>query len=182
MSKVYVCMAQGLEEVECLAVVDILRRGGVDVTLASMGEELMVTGSHNIAIQADCMWSKEACGECDAIFLPGGMPGTAHLAEHEELGEMLQKFKEAGKVLAAICAAPSVLGKYHCLEGKRATCYPGWEDKLLGAEHTGEGVVRDGNVVTGRGLGFAIDEGLELLNVLVSEEVSAKVRDAIQHP
>lgn len=182
MSKVYVCMAEGLEEVECLAVVDILRRGGVEVTLASMGEGLLVTGSHKIRIQADCLWSKEDCGACDAIFLPGGMPGTSHLAEHVELGDMLQKFKKEGKVLAAICAAPSVLGKYHCLEGKRATCYPGWEDKLLGAEHTGEGVVRDGNVVTGRGLGFAIDEGLELLKVLVSEEVSANVRDAIQHP
>lgn len=182
MSKVYVCMAEGLEEVECLAVVDILRRGGVEVTLASMGEGLLVTGSHKIRIQADCLWSKEACGACDAIFLPGGMPGTSHLAEHVELGEMLQKFKKEGKMLAAICAAPSVLGKYHCLEGKRATCYPGWEDKLSGAEHTGEGVVRDGNVVTGRGLGFAIDEGLELLKVLVSEEVSADVRDAIQHP
>ena len=182
MSKVYVCMADGLEEVECLAVVDILRRGGVEVILASMGEELSVTGSHQIRIQADSLWSKEACGACDAIFLPGGMPGTAHLAEHMELGEMLQRFQKEGKVLAAICAAPSVLGKYHCLEGKRATCYPGWEDKLLGAEHTGEGVVRDGNVVTGRGLGFAVDEGLELLKVLVSEEVSANVRDAIQHP
>ncbi|MCI9485554.1 MAG: DJ-1/PfpI family protein [Lachnospiraceae bacterium] len=182
MSKVYVCMADGLEEVECLAVADILRRGGVEVVLASMGEELLVTGSHKIRIQADCLWSKEACEECDAIFLPGGMPGTTHLAEHGELGEMLLKFKEEGKMLAAICAAPSVLGKYHCLEGKRATCYPGWEDKLLGAEHTGEGVVRDGNVVTGRGLGFAVDEGLELLKVLVSEEVSADVREAIQHP
>ncbi len=182
MSKVYVCMADGLEEVECLAVADILRRGGVEVVLASMGEELLVTGSHKIRIQADCLWSKEACEECDAIFLPGGMPGTTHLSEHGELGEMLLKFKEEGKMLAAICAAPSVLGKYHCLEGKRATCYPGWEDKLLGAEHTGEGVVRDGNVVTGRGLGFAVDEGLELLKVLVSEEVSADVREAIQHP
>ena len=182
MSKVYVCMADGLEEVECLAVVDILRRGGVEVVLASMGEELLVTGSHGIRIQADCLWSKAACAECDAIFLPGGMPGTTHLAEHGELGEMLLKFKEEGKVLAAICAAPSVLGKYHCLEGKRATCYPGWEDKLVGAKHTGEGVVRDGNVVTGRGLGFAIDEGLELLKVLVSEAVSADVREAIQHP
>lgn len=182
MSKVYVCVAQGLEEVECLAVVDILRRGGINTILASMGEGLLVTGSHNIAIRTDCMWSAEECEECDAIFLPGGMPGTAHLAEHEELGEVLRKFHREGKTLAAICAAPSVLGKYHCLEGKRATCYPGWEDKLLGAKYTGEGVVRDGNVVTGRGLGFAIDEGLELLKVLVSEEVSAKVRDAIQHP
>ncbi len=182
MSKVYVCMAEGLEEVECLAVADILRRGGVEVILASMGEELLVTGSHGITVRADAMWSREACDGCDAIFLPGGMPGTTRLSEHPELGEMLRKFHREGKVLSAICAAPSVLGKYGCLEGKRAACYPGWEDRLLGAKHTEEGVVRDGNVVTGRGLGFAIDEGLELLKVLAGEKVSAEVRDAIQHP
>ena len=97
MSKVYVCMAQGLEEVECLAVVDILKRGGVEVELVSMGEELLVTGSHNIRIQADSFWSKDACDACDAIFLPGGMPGTAHLSEHKELGEMICKFHREGK-------------------------------------------------------------------------------------
>ncbi len=182
MAKVYVCMAEGLEEVECLAVVDILRRGGVETELVSMGEDLFVTGSHHITVKADSMWSAKACEKCDAIFLPGGMPGTAHLTDHKELGEMLRKFKEDGKILAAICAAPSVLGKYGILEGKKATCFPGWEEKLLGADHTGEGVVRDGNVVTGRGLGFAIDEGLELLKLLVSEEKSAEVKAAIQHP
>ncbi|QNM04729.1 DJ-1 family glyoxalase III [Qiania dongpingensis] len=182
MSKVYVCMAPGLEEVECLAVVDILRRGGVEVETASMGEGLEVTGSHDITVKADSMWSSEACGACDAVFLPGGMPGTANLTAHAELGETLQKFHREGKLLAAICAAPSVLGKYHCLEGKKATCYPGWEDKLLGAEHVEEGVVRDGNVMTGRGLGFAIDEGLELLKILVGEETSERVKKEIQHP
>lgn len=182
MSKVYVCMAPGLEEVECLAVVDILRRGGVEVELASIGQDLFVTGSHNITIKADSMWSKEACEACDAIFLPGGMPGTAHLSEHVQLGEMLQKFQKDGKLLSAICAAPSVLGKYHCLEGRKATCYPGWEDKLTGAEHMSDGVVRDGNVITGRGLGYAIDEGLELLKVLVDEKTSEEVKKAIQHP
>lgn len=182
MSKVYVCMAQGLEEVECLAVVDILKRGGVEVELVSMGEELLVTGSHNIRIQADSLWSKDACDACDAIFLPGGMPGTAHLSEHKELGEMICKFHREGKLLAAICAAPSVLGKYHCLEGKKATCYPGWEDKLLGAEHVSDGVVRDGMVITGRGLGFAIDEGLELVAALVDRDTAEQVKAAIQHP
>lgn len=182
MSKVYVCMAEGLEEVECLAVVDILKRGGVEVELVSMGDELLVVGSHDIKIQADSLWSKEACDRCDAIFLPGGMPGTKYLSEHEELGEMLRKFHKEGKLLAAICAAPSVLGKYHCLEGKKATCYPGWEDALLGAEHVSDGVVRDGNVVTGRGLGFAVDEGLELIRILVDGETAEKVKDAIQHP
>ena len=182
MSRVYVCMAPGLEEVECLAVVDMLKRGGVETELVSMGGDLMVTGSHNITIKADSMWSKEACDRCDAIFLPGGMPGTKHLAGHEELGEMIRKFMAEGKLLAAICAAPSVLGKYHCLEGKKATCYPGWEKELLGAEHVQDGVVRDGHVITGRGVGFAIDEGLEIVKVLAGEETAARVKAEIQHP
>ena len=182
MSRVYVCMAPGLEEVECLAVVDILRRGGVQVELASMGEDRMVTGSHNITVRADSMWSAEDCRRSDAVFLPGGMPGTLHLAEHEELGQILREFYGEGKVVAAICAAPSVLGKYGCLKGRRATCYPGFEDKLEGAVHTADGIVCDGHVVTGRGLGFAIDEGLELLRILEGEQVSRQVREAIQHP
>lgn len=182
MAKVYVCLVEGLEEVECLAVVDILRRGGVEVTLASMSGKQGITGSHGITIRTDSLWSEADCEKCDAIFLPGGMPGTAHLAEHVGLGKMIRKFQADGKVLAAICAAPSVLGKYGVLEGKRATCYPGWEEKLLGAKVTREGVVRDGSVVTARGLGFAIDEGLELLKMLVGEEISAQVKEAIQHP
>ena len=157
MSRVYVCMAPGLEEVECLAVVDMLKRGGVETELVSMGGDLMVTGSHNITIKADSMWSKEACDRCDAIFLPGGMPGTKHLADHEGLGRVIREFDREGKVLAAICAAPSVLGKYGCLDGRRATCYPGFEDQLGKAVHTSDGVVCDGHVVTGRGVGFAVD-------------------------
>ena len=182
MSSVYVCVAPGLEEVECLAVVDMLRRGGVRVELASMGEELLVTGSHNITIKADSMWSEEACRKADAIFLPGGMPGTKHLADHEGLGRVIREFDREGKVLAAICAAPSVLGKYGCLDGRRATCYPGFEDQLGKAVHTSDGVVCDGHVVTGRGVGFAVDEGLELLRILEGAEVSGRVREAIQHP
>ena len=95
---------------------------------------------------------------------------------------MICKFHREGKLLAAICAAPSVLGKYHCLEGKKATCYPGLEDKLLGAEHVSDGVVRDGMVITGRGLGFAIDEGLELVAALVDRDTAEQVKAAIQHP
>ena len=95
---------------------------------------------------------------------------------------MIREFDREGKVLAAICAAPSVLGKYGCLDGRRATCYPGFEDQLGKAVHTSDGVVCDGHVVTGRGVGFAVDEGLELLRILEGAEVSGRVREAIQHP
>ena len=182
MSKIYVCMADGLEEVECLAVVDILKRGGMEVEQASMTGNPLVIGSHNIRILADSLWNAEAALTCDGIFLPGGMPGTKHLSEHPELGNVLVKMLEDGKFVCAICAAPSVLGKYHILEGKKATCYPGWESALSGAEIVNAGVVRDGNVITGRGLGFAIDEGLEILKAMVDEETSEKIKKAIQHP
>ena len=191
MAKVYMCMADGMEEVECLAVVDILKRGGVEVVMASMGEDELVTGSHGIRVKADCLWSEKECEACDAIFLPGGMGGTKRLSNHVQLGEMLKTFHKEGKLLAAICAAPTVLGKYGILEGKQAVCYPGLEDGmdypgleagLTGAIKRTDGVVTDGNVVTGRGMGFAVDEGLELVRLLVSEEVSRKVKAEIQHP
>ena len=176
MSSVYVCVAPGLEEVECLAVVDMLRRGGVRVELASMGEELFVTGSHNITIKADSMWSEEACRKADAIFLPGGMPGTKHLADHEGLGRVIREFDREGKVLAAICAAPSVLGKYGCLDGRRATCYPGFEEYLEGAAIGTDKVVIDGKIVTSKGPGTAIDFAFELLNLISGKETVDKVK------
>ena len=182
MKKIAVFFAEGFEEIEALTVVDICRRCGLEVCMVSVTEDRMVKGSHGIVIKTDDVFSHADFREYDMLVLPGGMPGTKNLEAHEGLMAQVDAFYTEGKYIAAICAAPSVLGKYHCLEGKRATCYPGWEDKLLGAEYTGEGVVRDGNVVTGRGLGFAIDEGLELLKVLVSEAVSADVREAIQHP
>lgn len=182
MSSIYVCLAPGLEEVECLAVVDVLRRGGVSVTMASMGEELLITGSHNIRITTDEMWSKDAALACDAIFLPGGQPGTTNLTAHEELGQTLMSMEKDEKLICAICAAPSVLGKYGILNGKKATCYPGVEPKCIGAQMLPDGVVRDGQVITGRGLGYAIEEGLEILAALEGREISDKIRAAIQFP
>lgn len=182
MSKVYACIADGLEEVECLAVVDLLRRAGVEVCLASMNGKELVTGSHKITIKADELWSGDRCGEFDMIFLPGGMPGTLNLGANEELCGKLKEFrKDSSKRLAAICAAPSVLGVNGCLEGLNATCYPGFEDKLTGAKHTSAGVVTDGNVTTARGLGFAVDLGLELVKLFKGEEEMLKLKDAIQY-
>lgn len=182
MSKVYVCMAEGMEEVECLAVVDILVRSGIKVCKAAMGSSIYVTGSHKITVKADSMWNKADCMEYDAIFLPGGMPGTLNLGAHEELKEALLEFEAQGKILAAICAAPTVLGKYGLLNGRKATCYPGMEDQLTGACVQRAGVVRDGNVLTGCGLGFAIDEGLELAAMLEGQETADRVKEKIQHP
>lgn len=182
MSRVYACIADGLEEVECLAVVDLLRRAGIEVCLASMNGSDLVTGSHKITIKADSLWQADECAGYDMIFLPGGMPGTLNLGANAELCEMIKKFRnDENKRLAAICAAPSVLGENGCLEGLNATCYPGFEDKLLGATCCPDGVVTDGNVTTARGLGFAIDLGLELVKIYNGEVAMLKLKSAIQY-
>ena len=182
MRKVCAFLATGLEEVECLAVVDVLRRSGVRVDLVSITGDPMVTGAHAITIKADALFEDEDFSDCDCLFLPGGVPGTPNLAAHAGLTALLRQFAAEGRRISAICAAPSVPGALGLLKGRKATCYPGWESKLLGADYTGAGVQTDGNFTTGRGLGFAIDLGLELARLLASPEKSAQVKAGIQHP
>ena len=182
MSRLIVFLADGMEEVECLAVVDVARRAGMDVRMVSVTGDLTVTGSHEIAVRADELFDKAACESADALYLPGGMPGTENLAAHEGLRAIVREFFDGGKRLAALCAAPSVFGRMGLLRGKKATCYPGFETTLEGAECTGAGVVTDGNVTTGRGLGFAVDLGIELVRLLEGEEKALDVKQRIQHP
>ena len=157
MSKVLVYIADGMEEVECLSVVDMLRRGGVEVQMVSINGKAEVTGAHGIRVGADCLLEGSDPDSADMLFLPGGMPGTRYLRESEEVGLGL-------------------------LKGKKATCYPGFEKQLLGAEYCHDGVVTDGAVTTARGVGFAVDLGLELVRILLGEEKSAEIRESIQHP
>ena len=181
MKKVYACMAEGLEEVECLAAVDVMRRAGLEVTLVAMGETREVTGSHHITVTADARFDEVSLLDADCLFLPGGMPGTKHLAAHEGLCSALKQAAAEGKHLAAICAAPSVFGGLGLLRGKKATCYPGFEEKLEGAVYTKQGVVTDGNITTARGLGYALDLGLELVRILINEEKAASIKAGIQY-
>ena len=118
----------------------------------------------------------------DILYLPGGMPGTENLYAHQGLCELVRRFAAEGKRVAALCAAPSVLGRLGLLEGRTATCHPGWEDKLLGAEYTRQGVVTDGSITTGRGVGFAIDIGLELVRLLKGDDFAADLRRRVQYP
>ncbi len=178
---VYACMADGLEEVECLAAADVMIRCGITVKLVSMTGNREVTGTHGIRIMTDLLWEESEPDEADCIFLPGGMPGTKNLAAHKELGEALVRAVDEGRRVAAICAAPSVLGGLGMLEGKKATCYPGFEEALTGAEYTHQGVVTDGLVTTARGLGYALDLGLELSRLLVGKDTAAKVKAGIQY-
>lgn len=181
MGKIYGFMADGSEETELLAVVDVLQRGGQDVRLVSVTGSKHVVSAHNIKLETDYEFSEIDCSDADVLFLPGGMPGTRNLAAHEGLCAALLKADQEGKRIAAICAAPSVLGGLGILNGRTATCYPGFEKELAGAEYTRQGVVTDGNVTTARGLGYALDLGIELLKLLTDEEHALAIKNSIQY-
>lgn len=182
MAKVYAMIADGTEEAECLAVLDLLRRSGIEVTLVSINDTKHVISSHQVKIEADATIAETDFTDGDVIFVPGGMPGAENLSACEPLIAAMKAALEDGRRIAAICAAPGVvLGRHGFLEGKKATCFPGFEKELHGAEHTSQGVVTDGNITTARGLGFAIDLGLELVKLLVGEDVSEDTRKKIQY-
>ena len=179
MSKVYTFFATGFEEVEALTVVDLLRRAGVSVNMVSVTGEDTVVGSHNIGINMDSKFDDNDYSDGDLFFLPGGMPGTTNLLAHEGLCKLLVSKCEEGRRLAAVCAAPSVFGQLELLKGKKATCYPGFEDKLLGADTVTDSVVTDGNITTSRGMGTSIDLGLELITLLCDEETAITIGKGI---
>ena len=141
-----------------------------------------ITSSHGVRIAADVLFEDAEFESSDILYLPGGMPGTENLYAHQGLCELVRRVAAEGKRVAALCAAPSVLGRLGLLEGRTATCHPGWEDKLLGAEYTRQGVVTDGNITTGRGVGFAIDMGLELVRLLKGDDFAADLRRRVQYP
>lgn len=175
MANVYVFTADGFEEIEGLTVVDLMRRAGAQVQMVSISDGLAVKGSHGIEIKADTFFEDVDFGQADLLVLPGGMPGTLHLGEHQGLTKLLTETAAQGKRVAAICAAPSVLGGLGLLKGKRAVCYPGFEDKLTGAQVGTEEVVTDGNITTSRGLGTAILFALELISLLFGQEKAEEI-------
>lgn len=179
MEKAYVFLADGFEEIEGLTVVDILRRAGVDTQTVSIMGRKEITGSHRIALQADLIFEEVSFEDGTLFVLPGGMPGTKHLGAHEELTSLLKKAAAEGKKVAAICAAPSVLGDLGLLEGKHAACYPGFEDRLRGAQVEFTPVVTDGNITTSRGMGTAIPFALSLVAQLTDAEKAQELAKGI---
>ncbi|MDR1202319.1 MAG: DJ-1/PfpI family protein [Tannerellaceae bacterium] len=166
MKKAFIFLAPGFEEIEATGIIDVLRRGEIETTVVSIIDDYIVLGAHGIALVADVLFEETDFSEADALILPGGMPGSSNLNAFEPLKELFVKHYESGKIVAAICAAPLVLGGLGILKGRRATCYPGYESQLTGAILTDEPVVVDGNVITGKGPGFVFDFGLTLVNVL----------------
>lgn len=178
---VYVFLANGLEEIEALTPVDILRRGGVEVTTVGVGGKT-VTGSHGIIISAD-IEEKEITdiNEAEGVVLPGGMPGTLNLEKSDIVCGAAVDLAESGKVVGAICAAPSILGHLGILKGKKAVCYPSFESELIGSVPFDGSVCRDGNIITAKGMGVSVEFGLALLEALKGRAVADRVKASIQY-
>lgn len=181
MKKIWTFLAEGFEVVEALTVVDILRRAKFEVTTVSISEDLFVTSSHNVVVKADKKIAELETELPDMIFLPGGMPGTLNLGANDTLKGIIMDAVEQGKWMSAVCAAPSVYGEMGLLKGRKATCYPGFEEKLLGAEYQAEEVVVDGTFITSQGMGTCIPLGLKLVELLSSKEAAMQVKNSIRY-
>lgn len=179
MKKIGIFLAQGFEEIEGLTVVDILRRAGMEAETISIMGTKEICGSHKIIVQADELYEDVDFSKLDGVVLPGGMPGTINLSEHAGVKEVICSFAAEGKLVAAVCAAPSVLGQAGLLKGKKAACYPGYEDKLTGAEVVYEEVAEAGNIITSRGMGTTIAFALRITAYLAGEEKEKELADKI---
>ena len=175
---IYVFLADGFEEIEALTPVDILRRAGKKVcTVGVTGKQ--VTGSHQITVEADVEISKVDFREIEALILPGGIPGADHLRACQPLCDLLQAENKKGTLICAICAAPYVLGELGILQGKQATCYPGYEEKLLGASHKEAQAVTSQNVITGRGAGAAGEFAFAIVEKLCGKDTVEKLKQGM---
>ncbi len=180
--KLAVLLAEGFEEAEAVVPVDIAMRAGVEVIKISVSGEKEVKGAHGIVVMTDGDLADINLQETDMIMLPGGMPGTVNLEGSAKVKETVLAMHERGKYIAAICAAPRILGDLGLLAGKRATVYPGNEEHLKDAKYDPEAkAVTDGSIITARGMGCAVEFGSEIVSALVDAETARKVLDSIQY-
>lgn len=179
MKNVALFLADGFEEIEALSTVDILRRAEIPVDTVSIKNSNEVTGAHGVKVLADKTFGSLDFSKYGAIVLPGGMPGAKNLNEHEELKKQVADFAANGKLVAAICAAPMVLGGLNLLNGKEATCYPGFESELVGAKTTGQSVVVSGNIITGKGPGLAFNFALQLVETIAGADKRKEVQSGL---
>lgn len=178
MKRVIVPLANGFEEIEAVAIIDILRRAHMHVVIAGVGGRTIV-GSHRIAVVADARIEEVAAQEFDLLVLPGGMPGTAELADSTILAEMLTSQSEAGRWIGAICAAPTILDKLGLLEGKQFTAHFSVKDRISTGTFSADHVVQDGNVITSQGAGTAIEFALKLVEELCGLKEAERIAHAV---
>lgn len=179
MKTICIFLATGFEETEALFPLDILRRGGLDVKTVSVTGEKLVVGAHGIPVGADVLFEELNQEDVEMVVLPGGLPGATNLDAHAGLDKLIMDFAKAGKPLSAICASPMVFGKRGLLKGKKATCYPGFDSYLEGAEYTGNKVEVVDNFITGKGPGAAWDFGFAILAKYAGEEKAQEVRNGM---
>lgn len=180
MKKALFLLADGFEEVEAITPMDALSRAGVEIIKCGVTGK-NVTSSHKVTVVTDITIS-DVSDNYDLIYLPGGLPGSYNLKNNEKVCELIKKQNEEGRIVAAICASPAVvLGPCGLLDGKSATCYPGCEDEYPGFEFSSEGVVVDGNIVTGKSAGWAWEMGFALISLLFDEDKSAEVMNSVYY-
>ena len=179
--KVYIMLADGFEETEALVPWDVLKRAGAEVQLVSVSASKRVTGAHGLAVETDSVIDDIGPSVPDCVVLPGGMPGTLNLKACAKLSEMLLKADAEGKVIAAICAAPSVLGGLGLLKGKKAVCFPGFENALDGAKVVKTSVCRDGRIITAKGMGAAFEFAFALTELLFGPDTATELKKGVQY-
>ncbi len=166
MAKVYEFIANGTEEIEALTVVDVLRRAGADIKTVSITGSNEAVLSHGVKIECDTTIEQANLSDADMLLLPGGLPGATNLNEHDGVRKAMLNQYNSGKKVGAICAAPLVLGSLGILNGKKATCYPGFEDQMTGAEYTADVYTVDGNIITGCGPAATLPYSYAILEML----------------
>lgn len=179
MGTAYVFFADGFEEIEAFTSVDVLRRAGLDVEMISVTPDEIVTGAHDVPVLCDKNIVNCDFFDAELIVLPGGMPGAATLEKCDDLRRLVLHFAQQNKPIAAICAAPMILGKLGLLKGKKATCYPDFEQYLDCAEYTGAPVERDGNIITGSSPAAAMEFALAIVELLRGKEKVEELKEAM---
>lgn len=182
MKTVLLFLAEGFQETEALAQVTICKRTDIDIRTVSVTGGEMVESSNGVVVRADLVLGKDSLPEADMLVLPGGMPGSTNLYDCLALRQLIAEHHGKGKPLAAICAAPLVLGRMGLLDGCRATCYPGFESELEGATATGANVEVDGLFITGHGPGAALDFGFAIVEYLVGKDEAERVKESMVWP
>ncbi len=178
----YAFLAKGFEEVEAIAAIDVIRRAEIEIFTVGIGSKI-VCGSHNIPVFCDLDESEISLDDnIDGILLPGGMPGTLNLENNATVNNFIDYCALNNKLICAICAAPSVLGHKGLLEGKKAVCFPGFENELKGAEISSDFVVTDGNTITAKGMGSAVDFGVSIVKYFKGDERAEKLKASLQCP
>ena len=172
----YIFLTTGFEEIEAIATIDVLRRAGLNVVTVSVESSKQVEGSHGVVVTSDTLLEANDYSDSSILILPGG---TVRLGEFDFLNKLLVSQNNAGKPIAAICAAPSLLGRLGILEGKEATCYPGFERYLQGAKVVDKRVAADGNVITGRGPGCTVEFALKIVEVLLGQAKRREIAEAL---